>query len=317
MEPNFTDKTLDVIIPVYNEENAVNEFHKRLIDTVDGLKESARVIYVDDGSTDRTAEILLKLVKNDDRVCIVQLSRNFGHQAALSAGLDLADADLIMMLDGDGQHPPELIPRFIDLHKEGFDIVQGQRLDNDRIPLGKKLTSKWFYSAINNLGSTKIAEGTSDFRLITRQVVEAYRQVHDYHRFIRGIIPWLGFSETLIQYNAGERIGGKSKYSLSKMLVLAENAIFSFSITPLRIGLMGGVFFFVLAFVEAIYVASFWITGKQALLTPGWGSIVFLVLISGGALMIMTSIIGIYIGQISQQVKNRPLYIISKIHKNL
>lgn len=317
MEPNCTDNTLDVIIPVYNEENAISEFHKRLIGAIDSLEESTRVIYIDDGSTDRTAEILLKIVQSDDRVCIVQLSRNFGHQAALSAGLDLADADLIMMLDGDGQHPPELIPRFIELQKKGYDVVQGQRLDNNRTPLGKKLTSKWFYSAINSLGSTKIAEGTSDFRLISRQVVEAYRRVHDYHRFIRGIIPWLGFSETLLQYNAGERIGGKSKYSLSKMLVLAENAIFSFSITPLRIGLSIGLLFFILALIEAIYIASFWFAGKQSLLTPGWGSIVFLILISGGALMIMTSIIGIYVGQISQQVKNRPLYIISKIHKKL
>src|SRR5690606_23028089 len=137
---------------------------------VDSLEESTRIIYIDDGSSDNTAEILLNLVQNDDRVCIVQLSRNFGHQAALSAGLDLADADLIMMLDGDGQHPPELIPRFIELQKGGFDVVQGQRLDTNKTPLGKKLTSKWFYSVINNLGSTKIAEGTSDFRLITRQV---------------------------------------------------------------------------------------------------------------------------------------------------
>ncbi|MEL7658873.1 MAG: glycosyltransferase family 2 protein, partial [Bacillota bacterium] len=304
-------------VPVFNEEQSISEFHKRLIDVVDSLEESTRIIYIDDGSSDNTAEILLNLVQNDDRVCIVQLSRNFGHQAALSAGLDLADADLIMMLDGDGQHPPELIPRFIELQKGGFDVVQGQRLDTNKTPLGKKLTSKWFYSVINNLGSTKIAEGTSDFRLITRQVVEAYLRVHDYHRFIRGIIPWLGFSETLLQYTAVERIAGKSKYSLSKMLVLAENAIFSFSITPLRIGLAIGLLFLILALIEAIYVASFWITGKQALLTPGWGSLVFLVLISGGALMIMTSIIGIYVGQISQQVKNRPLYIIRKIHKKL
>jgi dolichol-phosphate mannosyltransferase len=303
-------KSLDVIVPFYNEEAAIAEFHKRLVGSIERLEIPTRFFYIDDGSVDNTLKNLLYLMESDDRINVIQLSRNFGHQAALTAGLDLVDADIVITLDGDGEHPPELIPVFVDLYLQGYDVVQGQRMDNDLRPSQKKLTSRWFYSIINFLGNTKIAEGTSDFRLMTKKVVEAYRQVHDYHRFIRGIIPWLGFSETLLQYRPGKRISGKSKYSLSKMFTLAENAIFSFSIVPLRIGLSIGLFFFLLAFVEVVYVTSFWIAGKQEQLAPGWSSIVFLILITGGALMILISIIGIYIGQISQQVKNRPIYII-------
>jgi len=309
-------KSLDIIVPLYNEEKAIIEFHSRLIKSIESLGIPTRIFYVDDGSIDNTLNILLNIRKNDDRINIIQLSRNFGHQAALTAGLDLVDADIVITLDGDGQHPPELIPKFIELHLQGFDVVQGQRINNNVESSFKTLTSRWFYSIINFLGDTKIAEGTSDFRLVTKRVVEAFRQIHDYHLFIRGIIPWLGFSETFLQYNAGERISGKSKYSLSKMFILAENAIFSFSIIPLRIGFSIGISFFLLAFIEVIYVISFWIAGKQDQLAPGWSSIVFLILITGGALMIITSIIGVYIGQISQQIKNRPRYIIKNIYQN-
>ncbi len=315
MECDDSIRTLDILIPVFNEEETIIEFHRRLIAVVNQLKESTRIIYIDDGSSDLSGKLLQTLVENDERITVLQFTRNFGHQAALSAGLDHVNADIVMMLDGDGQHPPELIPKFIELYEGGVEVVQGQRIDTIDTPYTKKLSSKWFYSLINHLGNTKIVEGTSDFRLITRRVVTAYQQVHDYHRFIRGIIPWLGFSETLLQYTAGERIAGKSKYSLSKMLVLAENAIFSFSIVPIRIGLYIGLLFFLMAFLEIIYVGSFWVTGREALLTPGWSSIIFLILITGGALMVLMSIIGIYVGQISQQIKNRPLYVIRDVLK--
>ena len=172
-------KNLDVIIPLYNEEASIIEFHNRLVRSIEKLGIPTRFFYIDDGSGDNTLDNLLSLMENDDRINVIQLSRNFGHQAALSAGLDLVDADIVITLDGDGEHPPELVPNFVELFNQGFDVVQGQRIDDDQKQSLKKLTSRWFYSVINFLGNTKIAVGTSDFRLMSKKVVEAYRQVHD------------------------------------------------------------------------------------------------------------------------------------------
>jgi len=310
----MASETLNIVVPFFNEELVIEEFHKRLMEVINHLDISTRVIYVDDGSTDNTGSILKNLATSDERLVILQLSRNFGHQSALSAGLDYVDGDIIITMDGDGQHPPKLIPQLIEMQKKGFDVVQAQYINSGERASAKTLFSKLFYYLINKLGDTIILEGTSDYRLITRQVLEAYRRVHDYHRFIRGIIPWLGFSEAYIQYTPEERIAGESKYTFKKMLHLAENAVFSFSLVPLRIGLFTGLLFLLLSCIEFIYVISFWILGKQALLQPGWSSIVFLILITGGVLMILISILGIYIGQINQQVKERPLYIIKSIY---
>ncbi len=191
-------ETLNIVVPFYNEELVIEEFHKRLMEVINNTDISTKIIYVDDGSTDNTELILKNLATSDERLLIVQFSRNFGKEPALSAGLDLADADIIITMDGDGQHPPELIPQLIENYRKGFDIVEIQRIDTQGKLSFKALSSRLFYLLFNQLSETKIIEGTTDYRLISRQVLDAYRKVHDYHRFNRGIISWLGFSEIYI-----------------------------------------------------------------------------------------------------------------------
>lgn len=299
---------LQVIVPVFNEAEVVNEFHNRLVTVLKNLSYSYMIIYVDDGSNDETASKLITIADSDEKVCVVQLSRNFGHQAALVAGLDMADARMVISMDGDGQHPPGLIPQLIKKHFEGFDIVQTQRNDENTPPI-KRYSASYFYKLINALADTKILPGTADFRLYSHDVVLALRQMSEYHKFIRGMIPWIGFSMYILPYSPEPRIGGKSKYTFMKMLKLAEDAIFTFSLIPLRLSLIIGFIFLIMALIEAVYVLSFWVRGQQALLAPGWSSLVFLILVTGGVIMIMLGIVGIYTGHIHQEVKGRPVYI--------
>jgi dolichol-phosphate mannosyltransferase len=306
---------LQIIVPLYNEAGLIVEFHKRLVNVLDTLPYGYTILYVDDGSNDETYPKLISIANQDERVCLIQLSRNFGHQAALAAGLDQVEGKMIITMDGDGQHSPELIPLMIEKHLEGYDIVQTKRND-DKTPFMKRITAKYFYWLINVLGDTAILPGTADFRLYGHNVVMALRQITEYHKFIRGMIPWLGFTTIILPYTPQQRISGKSKYTLKKMFGLAENAIFSFSLVPLKFSLFIGFFFLFLALIEAIYVLSFWFRGQQDLLAPGWSSLVFLILVTGGVLMIMLGIIGVYIGHIHQEVKNRPLYIIKSKYQN-
>jgi dolichol-phosphate mannosyltransferase len=240
----------------------------------------------------------------------VELSRNFGHQPALSAGLDLADGDVVISMDGDGQNPPRLIPEMLSLHRNGYDIVLMQHLDRINIPAFKRLTSSGFYWVIKRLSNTPVIPGAADFRLMARNAVQALRQMPEYHRFLRGMVTWMGFKAAILPYETGERLAGESKYSLKKMLKLALDAIFSFSLTPLWIGLLTGGVFLALAVLEAIYVLSFWMAGQQASLTPGWSSLIFVILIVGGTIMINLGFIGVYVGYIFQEAKHRPIYLI-------
>lgn len=307
---------VDLVIPLFNEKQSIDLFHQNLIKVINPMSYSWKIYYIDDGSSDGTDVLIRNIIESDPRVICIQLTRNFGHQAALTAGIEIANGDVVITMDGDGQHPPELIPVLIEHYKEGFDVVQTQRMDNGKESTIKKSTSNWFYKAINFLGNTKIIPGGADFRLMSHEAVLALRNMKEYHRFIRGMVPWMGFPTFILPFSPGNRIAGKSKYTPAKMVSLAENAVFSFSLVPLRIGLLLGSLFILLAIVEAIYVLSFFVTGRMNLLAPGWSSIVFLILITGGSLMIMISLVGIYIGQIHQEIKNRPTYIIRKIYKN-
>lgn len=305
---------INIVIPLYNEYTSLELFHQRLISVVNTLPYTWKIYYIDDGSVDGTDSLIREIIESDERVISVQLTRNFGHQAALTAGLDIADGDVVITMDGDGQHPPELLPILLKHFKEGNDIVQTQRINNGKESIIKRITSRWFYKTINTLGNTKIIPGGADFRLMSHEAVMALRNMKEYHRFIRGMVPWMGFQTFILPFSPENRIAGKSKYTPAKMIALAEDAIFSFSLVPLRIGLMIGCLFILLAIIEAFYVLSFFITGRMNLLAPGWSSIVFLILITGGSLMIMISLVGIYIGQIHQEVKSRPSYIIRKIY---
>jgi polyisoprenyl-phosphate glycosyltransferase len=305
---------VDLVIPVYNEEAVLMTFHQNLCSVLDKLPYHFWIYYVNDGSQDYTQECLEQLSASDPRVKPINLSKNFGHQAALTAGLEQAQNEVVICMDGDGQHPPILIPQMIDLYLQGYDLVLTERIDAQKTTF-KKISSSLFYWMINLLGDTRITPGTADFRLMSRQVVDALIQMPEYHRFLRGMIAWIGYKSIILPFTPSVRIAGESKYTFKKMLNLALDAIFSFSLVPLQIGLAAGLFFFFLAFLEVIYVLSLWLGGNRLSLAPGWSSLMFVVLCVGGFLMINLGVIGAYIGYIYQEVKRRPIYLIRSEHR--
>ncbi len=304
---------VDLVIPVYNEEAVLMTFHQNLLSVLDKLPYHFWIYYVNDGSTDHTQESLEQLAASDPRVKPINLSKNFGHQAALTAGLEHTQNEVVICMDGDGQHPPVLIPQMIDLYLQGYDLVLTERIEAQKTSF-KKISSSLFYWMINLLGDTRITPGAADFRLMSRQVVDALKQMPEYHRFLRGMIAWIGYKSIILPFTQPVRIAGESKYTFKKMLNLALDAIFSFSLIPLQIGLAAGLFFFFLAFLEVIYVLSLWIGGNRLSLAPGWSSLMFVVLCVGGFLMINLGVIGAYIGYIYQEVKRRPIYLMRSEH---
>lgn len=303
---------VDLVIPVFNEAGVVEQTHARIRAVIDSLPYTFTIYYVDDGSTDETLAALTSL--GDARVQVLELSRNFGHQAALTAGMDATHGDIVITMDGDGQHPPEMIPQMLDLVLQGYDVVQTQRMDEVKPASFKKWTSGLFYRLINAISGTRILPGTADFRAMSRQAVDAIKAMPEYHRFLRGMVAWIGLPTVILPYQPAERISGVSKYSLRKMFNLAMDAIFSFSLMPLYIGLSMGGFFLFLALAEMVYVLSFWVTGRTSNLAPGWSSLMFIILIVGGMLMVLLGFIGVYVGYIFQEVKHRPVYLVKKRH---
>ena len=310
MSPNRKKSTVDLVIPVFNEAGVVEQTHARICAVIDNLPHDFNFYYVDDGSSDDTVPCIESL--EDPRVQVLRLSRNFGHQAALTAGMDATRGDIIVTMDGDGQHPPEMIPQMIDLVNSGYDVVQTQRVDQAQPASFKKWTSGLFYRLINAISGTRVLPGAADFRALSRQAVDALKAMPEYHRFLRGMVSWIGFSTVILPYQPGERISGISKYSFSKMFRLAMDAIFSFSLMPLYIGLSMGGLLLCLALAEMIYVLSFWVTGRTSNLAPGWSSLMFVILIVGGILMVLLGFIGVYVGYIFQEVKRRPVYLVKR-----
>ncbi len=303
-------KTVGIVVPVYNEEEALLSFHRQLCAVLDPLPYRFSIYYISDGSTDQTNPLLEQLSCTDERISIIELSRNFGHQAALTAGLDAACEDYVITMDGDGQHPPALIPAMLSLAAAGYDLVLTQRDDELAGSSFKRQTAALFYRLINRIGDTKILPGGADFRLMSRSVADGLRQMHEYSRFLRGMVAWMGYRQVILPYSPPPRLGGQSKYTFRKMLRLASSAIFSFSLVPLYIGLSLGLLMLVLAVAEMIYVLSLWFTGGRETLAPGWSSLMFVLLVVGGILMILLGFIGIYVGLIFQEVKGRPIYLV-------
>ena len=307
---------VDIVIPIFNEAGVVDQTHAHVRVVVDSLPHDFKFIYVDDGSSDGTVATLRKIADADPRISLLQLSRNLGHQAALTAGMDASRGDMVITMDGDGQHPPEMIAQMIALIEQGYDIVQAQRMDDERSVSFKKVTSNLFYRLINIISGTQILQGAADFRALSKNALDGLRSMHEYHRFLRGMISWMGYNSVILPYHEPQRVGGKSKYSLGKMIRLASDAIFSFSLAPLYIGLSAGLGFFVLAAAQLIYVLILWLTGQNEKIVPGWSSLMGIMLIASGIIMILLGFIGVYVGYIFQEVKHRPIYLIKGENKN-
>jgi len=319
MENSHDARTItkvDVLVPVYNEETSIQTFHQRLLETLQHLNARWEIIYIDDGSTDETRQILHNIEDSEDNVRILNFSRNFGKEAALTAGMDHCDGDVVVSIDSDGEHPPAMIPEMLKLYQLGYDVVHMQRSYGDTPESIRKWPSRLFYSMLALLSRNPVYPGVSDFRLISDEVLQAMRDMPEYHRYIRGMVTWLGFRSILLPYEPGPRIAGKSKFSLTKLIKLALDAIFSFSLVPLFIGLFVGLGFLFLAVLEAIYVLQFWIRGDIANVAPGWSSLMFMLLIIGGTTSILLGIIGMYIGYIFQEVKRRPIYVLESANSS-
>lgn len=305
-------KLCSIVIPVFNEIEGLNAFHTSLITALSKIDLEVEIIYVDDGSLDGTGVLLESIASSDSRVIPLYLSRNFGHQAALTAGLDYAKGEVIISMDSDGQHPPAMLAQMIDLIEHGYDIVQTQRIESSSQPFLKRSTSSFFYKTINKISGTYIQPNSADFRALSRQALDGLKSMPEYHRFLRGMIAWMGYKSIILPYEEPIRIVGVSKYSFGKMIRLASDAVFSFSLVPLYIGLSIGGLFILLALVQMIYVAYLWIAGLDERIVPGWSSLMAVLLIASGIIMILLGFLGVYLGYIFQQVKSRPIYLIKK-----
>jgi len=309
MSPNLC---VAIVIPVYNEIGVVEQSHAQICAIVDELPYQLTFYYVDDGSNDGAEKFLDTLAIKDRRVKIITLSRNFGHQAALTAGLDAARGDMVVSLDADGQRPPEMISQMLELMAQGYDIAQAQRAEDAQLGPFKKWGPGLFYRILNVISGTRVLPGAADFHALSRRAVDALKSMTEYHRFLRGMVSWIGFKTAILPYHQGARVSGFSKYSLGKMFRLAMDALFSFSLAPLCVGLSLDEILLLLAFAEMIYALSFWVTGRASNLAAGWSSLMFVILIIGGILMVLLGFIGVYVGYVFQEVKHRPVYLIKE-----
>lgn len=300
---------LSVVLPVYNEKGNIVPLYKRLKAVLKTLGGKQEIIFVNDGSTDGSFEILQELNKKDSSVKVINFSRNFGHQVSISAGLDHASGEAVVVMDADLQHPPELIPQLIEKFKEGYDIVYTIREDPENISWSKKATARWFYRFINAISEVKIPHNAADYRLMSKRTVEQFRRMPESSRFVRGMVPWLGFSQVGIPVQSGERLAGYSKYSMGKMSKFAFEGISSFSNVPLRVSFYVGLIVSLFCLVYIIY--AFYAKFFSGAAIQGWTSLIILILFFGGMQMVFLGIIGSYIGQIYNEVRKRPLYIVS------
>lgn len=303
-----TPRLISVVVPVYNEAAGLKAFHADLAKALNGIGIPAEIWFANDGSLDDTARQIREIAAGDPRVGAVELSRNFGHQMALTAALDHARGDVVICMDGDGQHPPALIADMLARHAAGFDLVLTRR--RGQPGWLKQKMSAAFYQVMNTLSRTKIVPGAADFRLMTRPVVDALRQTREYHRFLRGLVQWVGFRWTVIEFDPPARLAGESKFTFAKMLRFAGDAVFSFSLVPLRLSVFLGLFLVLLAAAELSWTFYMIFSGRAGELVPGWTTLIFSILGIGGVQLITMGIIGQYVGMIFEQVKNRPLYVL-------
>jgi dolichol-phosphate mannosyltransferase len=302
--------TLSLVLPVYNEEAVIPILHERLDGFLSKLAVETEVVFVDDGSTDRSLILLRELITRDARYKAISFSRNFGHASAITAGVDYARGEAVVIMDADLQDPPEVIVEMMQRWREGYDVVYGQRLTREGETRFKLVTSRWFYRLLRVLVPLNVPLDTGDFRLMSRNVVLTLRALRETHRFVRGIVSWVGFRQTAVFYKRPRRAAGETKYPLSKMLRLAMDAITSFSVLPLRFATYLGMLISVGSVIVAIWaLVEHYVLGTTV---PGWTATVVLVALLSSVQLLMIGILGEYIGRIYEQVKGRPLYVVSE-----
>lgn len=302
-------KKVSIVVPVYNEEENIEHFAASVRSAMEPLGYDYEILFVDDGSKDASREILIGLEREEPNIHAIFLARNSGHQLALTCGLDYAEGEAVITMDGDMQHPPELIPLLLEKWEEGYEVVQTIRRSTEGVSAFKRVTSKWYYKVLNILSDVPIQPGGSDFRLMDRQVVTAFRRYREHARFIRGMVGAMGFRQIQIDFVAPPRFAGVSKFSLKKMARFAMDGILSYSTVPLRwafyVGLFSG-FCSIFLLIHVFYET--W----QGNAVPGWATITVSTLFFGGIQMVFLGIIGEYIGRIFEEVKGRPLYLVAK-----
>jgi polyisoprenyl-phosphate glycosyltransferase len=299
---------LSIVVPMYFEQDVAMECHRRLMGVLDG-KYDFELLYVDDGSKDRTLPILREFASGDPRVKVISFSRNFGHQLAVTAGVDNARGDAVVIIDADLQDPPELIPEMVRLWQEGWEVVYAKRKKRKGDSVLKRLTAKAFYRILNMLTDIEIPQDTGDYRLMDRKVADAFRRMPERSRFIRGMVAWLGFKQTPIEFERDARFAGETKYPLKKMLKLASNGILSFSTKPLRLVMHLGLLAVLVSLGLLIYAIIAKATGNA---DTGWTSLMVTVTFLGGVQLISVGVLGQYLARMFEESKCRPLYVVSE-----
>ena len=303
--------TYSLVVPAYNEEAVVSELVARLGQLMDAFDGDAEAILVDDGSRDRTYELMVEATAGDNRFRLVRLSRNFGHQIALTAGVDLAAGEAVVVIDADLQHPPEVVLELAKRWREGYDVVYGVRDERTGETRFKRYTADWFYRGFNRISEVQVPVDVGDFRLVDRRVLHVFLQMRESNRFVRGMFSWIGLEQIGVPYQRSERFAGESKYPLQRMLRFAVAGVISFSSAPLQAALKLGFAVSILSSRSALWSIIVKLSGLYEV--PGWTSIVVVVTLIGGVQLIVLGVIGEYIASIHDEVKRRPLYVIGDL----
>jgi len=305
-----SEPTYSFVIPIHDEEETLPELYRRLAALLDTLDGESEVILVDDGSRDDSYAVMIGLNHADPRFKVVRLSRNFGHQLAISAGVDFAAGDAVVLMDGDLQHPPEVVPEFIAKWREGYEVVYGVMRRRTEGWL-KRTTARGYYAVLSRLSDVELPAAAGDFRLLDRSAVEAFKAMRERNRYVRGMLSWVGFSQIGVPYDAPPRYAGHSKYSFGRMLRLGTTGITSFSDRPLRIALRLG---YVLALLSIAFGISALAAKLSGVAVPGWTSIAVVTSFVGAFQLILIGILGEYVARVYDEVKARPLYLVRALH---
>ena len=303
----MSNKLISIVIPAYNESENIPKTVPTILNLINPLPYRFETIMVADGCTDNTLDKIQELALEHKNIFYIEFSRNFGHQNALKAGLDHASGDCVISLDCDLQHPPEIIPEMLSKWESGYEVVYTIRKEDKKLPLTKRFTSRLFYDTINKLSDVEIESGSADFRLLDKKVVRIMKNFHENEPFLRGLIKWIGFKQFSMEYSPNQRTLGKSKYSLKRMISFALQGVTSFSVRPLYGAIYLGFTFTMLSILYLPYVLHAFHNGKEV---SGWASIIMTIVFFGGLQLTILGIIGIYVGKMFIQVKERPNYII-------